>query len=393
MKIAYFDCPTGLSGNMILGALLDAGLSLSYLKKELRKINIKDYSLKMTNVTKNRISASHFDVVIKDKKTRRSIDEIYALIKRSRLKPQVKNLSLRIFNKLFEAESKVHGRHIHHLHETGATDAMVDIVGSAIGFDKLGIKEVYCSALPFGHGQIRCEHGLLPNPAPATFQLLKGVPVYKKNIKGELVTPTGAAIITSIAKSFTDMPKLELQRTGLGAGTFDLKEPNILRLFIGEASANFSDDLAVSIETNIDNMNPEFYGHAIGRLMKLGALDAFIMPVQMKKGRPGVKLTVFSEIKDKDKMVNAIFDETTTLGVRTFLVKREKLERKMERVRTKYGPVMVKIGTLGKKIKNISPELSDCLKLAKRTRTPLKVIYDAAKNAAVKQCSSPRTHA
>jgi uncharacterized protein (TIGR00299 family) protein len=385
MKIAYFDCPTGISGNMILAALLDAGLSLPYLTKELKKMNIKGYSLKLTSVSKKGFRAKHLEVVIKETGDERSIKEIYKIIDKSALKQSVKALSKKIFNNLYKMESRVHGKNISHLHETGAIDAIIDIVGVAIGLDKLGIEEVYCSPLPFGYGPIKSSHGILPNPAPATVELLSGVPVYKKNIRGELVTPTGAAIITTVAKSFTDMPKLELKSSGLGAGTFDLPEANILRLFVGDANESFSEDMAAVIETGIDNLNPEFYDHVISALMKAGALDAYITFAKMKKKRPGVMLTVLSDLKNKDKLIGRVFSETTTLGVRTYLVKRRKLDRCFGQVKTKYGSVTVKIGKVGKTVKNISPEYEDCAKLSRKKGVPLKIIYDEAKSEALKK--------
>jgi uncharacterized protein (TIGR00299 family) protein len=384
MKIAYFDCPTGISGNMILAALLDAGLSLSRLTKELKKLRIKGYSLKLSDITKKSFRAKHLSVVIDNEKDARTIEDIYGIIDKSGLKKSVKQLSKRIFERLFKAESAVHGRGLLHLHETGATDAIVDIVGAAIGLDALGIKEVYCSPLPFGYGPIKSSHGALPNPAPATAELLKDVPIYKKKIKGELVTPTGAAIITTIAKSFADMPKLELKKTGLGAGDADLIEANILRIFVGEAGIVFSEDLAVCIEAGIDNMNPEFYGHVISSLMKAGALDAYITFARMKKERPGVALTVLSSLKNKDRLIDRIFSETTTIGVRTYLVKREKLDRYKRKVKTKYGIVSVKIGRSGRTIKNISPEYEECARLAGKKGVPLKLVYDEAKVSALK---------
>jgi len=388
MKIAYFDCPTGISGNMILAALLDAGLSFSYLQKELNKLKLKGYSLKLSLVNKSGFRARHFDVRMADKKSKRSIKEIYGIIDKSGLNKRVKQLSRKIFERMFAAESKVHGGSIYHLHETGAIDAMIDIVGAAIGIDKLGVQEVYCSPLPFGYGQIKSFHGMLPNPSPAAAELLKGVPLYKKNIKGELVTPTGAAIITTVAKSFTDMPKLELKNTGLGAGTFDFKEPNILRLFIGESALTYSEDLVAAIEANIDNMNPELYDHVISSLMKAGALDATVTFAKMKKGRPGVLLTVLTKLKDKNKALDKVFSETTTLGIRTYLVKREKLERTFKQVKTRYGNVSVKIGKAGKTLKNISPEYEDCAKLSRKTGLPLKAIYDEAKSQALRSLRS-----
>lgn len=384
MKIAYFDCPTGISGNMILAALLDAGLSLSRLTKELKKLRIKGYSLKLSDITKKGFRAKHLSVVIDNEKDARTIEDIYKIIDKSGLKKSVKQLSKRIFERLFEAESAVHGKGRLHLHETGATDAIVDIVGAAIGLDALGIKEVYCSPLPFGYGPIKSSHGMLANPAPATAELLKDVPVYKKKIKGELVTPTGAAIITTIAKSFDDMTKLELKKTGLGAGDADLAEANILRIFVGEAGISFSEDLAVCIEAGIDNMNPEFYGHAISSLMKAGALDAYVTFARMKKERPGVTLTVLSSLKNKDRLIDRIFSETTTLGVRTYLVKREKLDRSKRKVKTRYGIVSVKVGRSGRTIKNIAPEYEECARLAGKKGVPLKLVYDEAKASALK---------
>jgi len=377
MKIAYFDCPTGISGNMILAAFLDAGLTLPCLKKELGKLKLKGYQIKFSKTSKNGFAAKHLDVMLKRPEPARSTKEILDIIRKSGLKKSIRDLSLKIFGRLIKAESQAHGRSMAHLHETGGTDAIVDIVGCAVALDKLGISEVYCSALPFGIGRIRSAHGLLPNPAPATLKLLKGVPTYRKNIKAELVTPTGAAIITTITESFTDMPKLKLERTGMGAGTYDLKEPNILRLFIGEAQAAYEEDLILSIETNIDNMNPEFYEHIINKLMERGALDAYITPVQMKKNRPGVTLTVLSDLKNKEKLIDQIFSETTTLGVRTYLIKREKLEREIKKVRTKYGVIRVKIGKTGGQVKNIAPEYKDCVKLSRKFNVPIKSIYNS----------------
>ena len=384
MKIAYFDCPTGISGNMILAAFIDAGLNPSYLKKELKKLRIKGYSLNITNVRKSGFRAKHVDVLIPDSKGGRTINEIYGIIGRSSLNNNVKKLSKKIFERLFRAESKVHGGSIYHLHETGAIDAIVDIVGAAIGIDKLEIMDVYCSPLPLGYGPIRSSHGMLPNPAPAAAELLKGVPVYKKNIKAELVTPTGAAIITTLAKSFTDMPKLFLKNIGMGAGTFNFAEANILRLFAGDSTSSFQEDLVAVIETNIDNMNPEYYDHAISALMMAGALDAYITSARMKKNRPAAVLTVLSSVDKKDKLIDKLFSETTTLGVRTYLVKREKLDRSIKRVKTRYGSVPVKIGRAGNIIKNISPEYEDCAKLSRKKGVPLKLIYDEAKSEAQK---------
>lgn len=384
MKIAYFDCPTGISGNMILGAMLDSGLSLGRLKKELKKTGLRGYDLIVKKMNKRGFPATHLDVAIKDTHARRAINDIYRLISISRLRKGIKTNALAIFKRLYAAEAKVHGKRTVHLHEVGAIDAIVDVVGACIGMKELGITEVYCSPLPVGYGPIKHRHGSLPNPAPAAAELLKQAVIYKKNIKSELVTPTGAAIITHFAKSFKDMPRLELKKVGLGAGTFDLNEANILRLFIGESQPSYDEDLVLEIQTNIDNMNPELYDHVIKELMKEGALDAYITQVRMKKGRPGVTLTALSDVKDKDKMTKIIFDETTTLGVRTYLVKREKLARRTLKVMTRYGGVKVKAGSHEGMVKNLSPEYSDCLKLSKKAGVPLKLVCDAARSAALR---------
>jgi pyridinium-3,5-bisthiocarboxylic acid mononucleotide nickel chelatase len=376
LKIAYFDCPTGFSGNMILASLLDAGLKIETLKHELKKLKMSGYQLKMTKVIKKGMAAKYLDVIVTSHE-HRTIHDIYKLIDKSRLSSKIKSTSKRIFERLYAAEVKVHGGGAH-LHEVSGTDAIVDIVGSVIAFDKMGIAEIYCSPVPFGHGRIEHSHGYLPNPAPATSQLLKGATIYRKDIKGELVTPTGAAIMTTLAKSFDDMPRLKIDKMGLGAGFFDLTEANILRIFIGETASNFEQDLVVAIETNIDNMNPELYSHVINRLMHSGALDAYITNISMKKGRPGVLLTVLSPVDDKNRLIDRIFDETTTLGVRTYLIRREKLTRTIDKVRTKYGIVRVKTGKTGDTIKNIAPEYEDCARLSLKNRVPLKSVYDAA---------------
>ena len=379
MKIAYFDAPTGLSGNMILASLLDAGLSLAYLKKELKKLGIAGYDIVLKKVIRQNIGAKYLDVSISEKEPRRSINDIYRIISKSRLKSKIKEMSLKIFKRLYGAECGAHGKRIGHLHETGATDAIVDIVGTVIGLDKLGIEEIYCSSLPMGHGTIRHAHGRLPNPAPATAQLLKGVPVYKKQIRAELVTPTGAAIMTTLAKKFDIMPKLELKSVGSGAGTFDLSEPNVLRIFIGNADVSFNEDVVCLLETNIDNMNPELYDHVIKRLMSSGALDAYITPILMKKNRPSVKLSVISSIGNRQRLLDMMFRETTTLGVRTYLVKREKLDRDVVAKKTSYGTIRLKVGRRGGRIYNVAPEYEDCVKASIRTNIPLKNVIDKAR--------------
>ncbi|MFC1768067.1 nickel pincer cofactor biosynthesis protein LarC [Candidatus Margulisiibacteriota bacterium] len=386
MKIAYFDCPSGISGNMILGALIHAGMPLSHLKKELKKIKIDGYQLSIKEVKKLVFKGTYFNVQASKQTKARSFNDILRIIRTSGLSKAIKDKSLAIFKKLAEAEAKAHGETLNkvHLHDVSGTDAIIDIVGAVIGLEYFNIKDVYCSALPFGKGRIKHRHGYLPNPSPATTILLKGVPTYKTDIKGELVTPTGAAIIREITKQFDALPKLEMETMGLGAGFHDFKIANVARLFIGESEAAYEKDLIYSIETNIDNLNPELYDYIIGKLMKAGALDAYIGSIQMKKKRPGIILSVLSKLEDKEKLLNIIFSETSTLGVRTYLVRREKLERHNIKVKTKYGSIYVKVGKANGKIKNIAPEYEACKKLAKQKNVPLKSVFDEARSNALR---------
>lgn len=358
MKIAYFDCPSGLAGNMILGALIDAGLDSHYLEKELGNLRgnrdvqsqvSEHYKLQIKKTKKHGIKGTYFDVRTKEPQHHRNLADILRIIKQSRLSKQVKTLSIRIFRRLAEAEAKVHGISVGkiHFHEVGAVDAIIDIVGTCIGFEKLGIKKVYCSPLPNGRGKIVHAHGLLPNPAPAAAELLKGAPTYSAGIKGELVTPTGAAIISTLA-SFQAMPKMTVEAIGYGAGSLNLPIPNLLRVFIGEAELPTEHDAILQIETNIDDMDPERYDPAIAKIMRAGALDASIQPIRMKKLRNAIKLEVLCRPEDKDKILDAVFTETTTIGVRIYLVKREKLRREIRAEK--------KISYLGSQIKRIKPE-------------------------------------
>lgn len=381
MKIAYFDCPTGISGNMVLGALIDAGLSINYLKKELKKLRITRYSLHVTRILKHKISGTYLEVkTSKDKP--RSLKEIKSIINKSGLSKPVKEKSKQIFERLAKAEAKVHKEPVGnvHLHDVGSTDAIIDIVGSVLGLEKLGIKQIYCSPLPTGKGITKYKDGTLPIPAPATAELLRKVPIYSSNIKAELTTPTGAAIITTLAKSFGDMPKLELKSIGYGAGTYDLKQPNLLRIIIGEGSP-LEEDAILQIETNIDDMKPELYDQAIAQIMKSGALDACIAPTRMKKKRSAITLTALATLENKDKVLKAIFNKTTTLGVRIYLVKRKKLNRETKKIKTKFGQIRIKIGKAGKEIKTIAPEYEDLKKISNKFRTPIEEVYEEARSS------------
>ena len=331
MRVAYFDAPSGLSGNMIIGALLDAGLDKSYLIRELGKLRITRYALRVTGTKKHGITGTYFNVALRGEDKQRSLKDILKIINRSRLSKNVKTLSGKIFRRLAAAEAKIHGVPANrvHFHEVGAIDAIIDIVGACIGFEKLGIEMIFCSPLPSGKGKIVHAHGLLPNPSPAAAELLKGAPIYSNGIKGEMVTPTGAAIITTLADSFGDLPKLSVEAIGYGAGSPTLPIPNLLRVFIGEAQIPTEHDAILQIETNIDDMDPRHYDRAIAEIMKAGALDASVQPIRMKKKREAVKLEALCKPDDKDNILEAVFTETTTIGVRIYLVKREKLRREI----------------------------------------------------------------
>lgn len=350
MRVAYFDCSSGIAGNMVLGALVDAGLDLNYLKKELNELRITHYALRVTKTKRGLLRGTLLEVLAKPEHHHRHLKDILKIINKSKLSKEVKQLSSRIFKRLAEAEAKVHGEPIEHVHfhEVGAVDAIIDIVGACIGIEKLGIEEIYCSPLPNGRGKIIHAHGLLPNPAPAAAELMKGVPTYGIGIKGELVTPTGAAIITTLAESFGDIPRMEVESIGCGAGTTNLPIPNLLRVFIGEARLPTEHDAILQIEANIDDMDPKLYDRAIRKLMKAGALDASVQPIRMKKKRAAIKLEVLCKPDDRDKLLDAIFTETTTIGARIFLVKREKLKRVI-----RAGQ---KISYFGSEIKRIKPE-------------------------------------
>ena len=379
MKTIYFDCFSGISGDMIIGALLALGLDFNHLKKELGKLNLKKYKIEAKKIVKNGITATKFDVIENHKHyhEERSISEINNIIDDSRLDNKTKNTIKKIFLRIAAAEAKIHNKPIDkiHFHEIGAIDTIIDIAGAVIGFKKLGIEKIYCSKLNVGTGFVEFSHGKWPVPAPATAEILKNVPIYHNNIETELVTPTGAAIITTFADKFGGMPSMKVEKIGYGAGAKELEQPNVLRVFLGEIENNGNESINV-IETNIDNMNPEIYPYVIERLMENGALDAYLTSIIMKKGRPAVKLTILAEQKETDKLCSIIFDETTTLGVRIFPAQRKKLEREIKTIKTKYGNVRVKISKLNNKIQNVTPEYEDCVKIAKKHKIPLKKVYE-----------------
>jgi len=373
--IAYFDCFSGAAGDMILGSIIDAGLPFGKLKRELKKLPLKGYALKKVVEKKRGIGGVDIKVAISSDihdHCHRSYKDIVRMISSSRLNFRVKKLSLAIFKTLAEAEAKVHGRRVRevHFHEVGAVDSIVDIVGSAIGFDHFNFSAIYASALPMTKGWVVCQHGRIPLPAPATAEILKRIPVYQSPVRGELVTPTGAAILKTVVDKFGFNPIGEIDKIGYGFGDHQYKDlPNCLRLIVGRGEP------IVVIEANIDDMNPQLYEYVIERLMNNGALDVTLRDVLMKKRRLGVCLQCLCRERDRKKVIDTIFKETTTIGVRYYPVSREILERKTVKVSTKYGKINVKISLLNGRILNVSPEYEDCKRLARSKGIALKKIY------------------
>lgn len=382
MKIAYFDCSSGISGDMCLGALIDAGVPVAKLENELRKIPIKGYKLKVKRVKRSGFAATKADVIQKAAHEshiteHRKWKDVERTIRTSSLPDEIKQKGLSIFRRLFTAEAKVHGETFDaaHLHELGAVDSIVDILGTVIGLKLLGIEKVYSSGVNTGGGSVRTKHGILPVPAPATAELLKGIPVYSDGINYELTTPTGAVILKEISSSFGTIPDMVIEKIGIGAGNKDFKDkPNVLRILIGqskEQSAESREQKVAVIETTIDDMNPQIYEYAMEKLFKAGALDIYLTQLIMKKGRPGIKLTVLCNSNEKEKIMKIIFEETTTIGLRFYEAGRQTLEREIKEINSALGKVKVKISKLGSRIIKTTPEYEDCKKLAKKLNMPL----------------------
>jgi len=388
MRIAYFDCFGGISGDMTLGAFLDAGLSIKTLSGELAKLKLKGYILKKTDVSRGSLSGTQFHCIAGDKRRgHRPLKEIFKIIEKSTLKQKVKSAAKDIFTTIGRAEARVHrhgkAREIY-LHELGDVDSIVDIVGTAIALDELGIDEVYSSKVTLGRGFVDARHGALPLPAPATLEILKGVPAEISDVESELVTPTGAGILKTLSVGFGRMPQMKVGGIGYGAGSRDIPgRPNMLRVLIGEKIPAFKEDSITVIETNIDDMNPQNFEYLFERLFKEGALDVYTTVIQMKKSRPAFKLTVLCDREDTKRLAAVIFSETTTIGVRFYEADRFKLDRKTVRVRTKYGDINVKMSGGSGGALTASPEYDECVKLARSKKVPLKFIYDEAKNAAL----------
>lgn len=384
MKIAYFDCFSGVSGDMILGSLIDAGLDLATLKKILSTIPLSGYKINAEKVMKNGIAGTRFNVVTGKADRARHLDDILQLINKSSLSDKAKESACAIFRSIASVEADIHGTAIDkiHFHEIGAVDSIIDIAGACAALDIMGIGAVYCSRVNVGSGFVKTDHGILPVPAPATAKLLEGAPVYSSGIEAELATPTGAAIMKHFAGRFCPLPDMTVRTIGHGAGMKDLPVPNILRVYIGEDDAREGYDTVLSLETNIDDMNPEFYQHACERLLEAGALDVFTTPIIMKKGRPGALLTVLAREELREILTEILFAETTTAGVRVSRLERTVLDRAMRRLQTRFGELSIKILSRGGRVITVSPEYEECRARAKEQGVPLKEIYDEAKKIA-----------
>ena len=385
LGIAYFDCISGISGDMVLGALVDAGAPLEAIESELRKLGLDGWQISAEKVKRRALFATKVNVETREHHPHRGLEEILKMIDRAGLTPRAAERARKIFQRLGEAEARVHQIPVEkvHFHEVGAVDSIVDIVGSAIGFELLGIDEFACSAMDLGGGRIKTDHGLLPVPAPATAELLRGAPTFSSGIACELVTPTGAAIATTLSARYAEIPEMTLRAVGYGAGSADLTEqPNVLRLLVGdrlatEARTHLGAPVTV-IETNLDDMNPQIYGYFVERALAAGALDVFSTPVQMKKGRPGLLVTLLVEPANVTRLIDLIFRETTTIGVRMHEVRRRTLDRELVPVATPFGEVRVKISRMNGSILNAAPEYEDCQRIAAERGVPLKQVIAAA---------------
>lgn len=389
MKIAYFDCFSGISGDMILGALADLGNDFSFIKKELKKLDLKGYSLSHKKVKRGVIETTRVDVKVTEKSSsKRNLKSIISIIKNSGLAEKIKNDSIKIFRRLAEAEATVHGTTINkiHFHEVGAIDSIVDIVGSVIGIHHLNISKIVSSSINIGSGFVKCDHGTLPVPAPAVVEMLRGVPCFSSGIRQELTTPTGAAVIVTLANEFGSLPELKTDRVGYGAGGKNLKEmPNALRIILGELSiANELKKEIFVLETNIDDMNPEFYDVVMEKLFQAGAVDVFLTPIIMKKNRPATKLSVLTQQQNVEMLANEVLKNTTSFGIRFYPVERVMLEREFQEIETVLGKVKVKIGKRDGEVCHISPEYEHCKKISREQGIPIKKVYEEIQSAICK---------
>jgi uncharacterized protein (TIGR00299 family) protein len=380
VRVGYFDCFSGIAGDMTMAALVDAGVDRRGIHEAVASLELP-CELSFESVRRGGFRATYAKVVAPHEHVHRHWHHIEAIIDKSVLSARQKDLAKRIFLKLGEAEARVHGVELSkiHFHEVGAVDSIVDIVGSAVGLDLLGVDRFLSSPVPPGRGWVKAAHGRMPLPAPGTAELLRGVPLAESMVDGELTTPTGAAILTTVVERFTTFPPMTIESIGLGAGTRELPEQaNIVRLFVGTVDLPPAGDRVWVLETNLDDLPGEVVGYTMTRLMDAGALDAFVTPIQMKKNRPGVMLSVLCDEPRIPALEDVLFRETTTLGIRRYPVSRHKLKREAVAVDTPLGRVRGKLGWLGDRPPTFSPEYDDCARIAAERGLPLREVYDAA---------------
>lgn len=385
MKTAYFDCFSGAAGDMIVGALIDAGAPVDPLLDQLRSLPVSGYELHVEPVRRMGIAGTHFQVHLdeSEKQPHRHLHHVTEIIDGSGVPASVKRHAVEIFTRLAEAEAAVHGTTIEkvHFHEVGAVDAIVDILGACLGLDMLGIQRILCSPIPPGSGTVRCAHGVMPVPAPATANLLRHTPMAPAPNAGELTTPTGAAVLTTLASSFGTMPAMEVSSIGYGSGTREGDVmPNLLRVFVGETQAVDAAERVAVLETNIDDASPEVVSHAAERLLEAGALDVYTVPIQMKKSRSAAMLSVIARPVDTARLTRILFQETPTFGVRSWTADRSVMQRDWYPVETAFGEVRMKVGRFGE-VQTASPEFEDCRRAASAHNVALRVVQAAAHDA------------
>jgi uncharacterized protein (TIGR00299 family) protein len=405
MKTLYFDCFAGASGNMILGALISLSIDERELIEQIKLLDVSDFEIEFKKVEKSGISAVHAEVKVPHEHAHRHLHTIEKIINDSRLSETVKSRAVKIFTKLAEAEAKVHGIEIEkvHFHEVGAMDAIIDVVGACIGFEMLGIEKFACSKIHTGSGFVKMAHGKFPVPPPAVVELLKNIPIYSTEIEGELTTPTGAAIISTVCEEFGQIPEIKIEKTGYGAGTREYEDfPNVLRLFLGEVEPQKREEAneenypqintdahrlktkdqkpktenhkLLLLETNIDDSSPQILGFVMERAFELGAADCWFTPIQMKKNRPATMISILCEQEKKEVLSELLFTETTTLGIRVREIQRDCLPRKIVRVKTEFGEIDVKIAGYDGKIVNAKPEYEQIREIALKSKKTLREI-------------------
>jgi uncharacterized protein (TIGR00299 family) protein len=379
MKIAYFDAFSGISGDMTIAAFLNAGLDENEFLTELSKLKLSGFEIEIKKVIRNGITATKFDVIVKEKqKEHRHLSDIVEIIDASDLSEFVKQTSKKIFTNIAQAEAKIHNTTVEevHFHEVGAIDSIIDIVGTAICIEKFKIEKIFASKIPLGSGSFtQTQHGKMPIPSPATLELLKNFPVTLTDIPFELTTPTGASIIATLAEYGLEKETIKINSVGYGAGNFDIpNQPDLLRIIIGEIPQKFNEEKLLLVETNIDDMNPEIYPYVIEKLLHSGANDAYLVPVIMKKGRPGILLSTLVNETKLDDILKVIFTQTTTLGVRIFEIRRKKLKREQKEIDTPFGKVKFKIAII-ENSERLVPEFEECKRIAEEKNIPLIQVY------------------